>query len=65
MIELLRRYLRLMRTHDFSYWYSDDHAVFTIENDKRTKIIMLKAVLLLGPKGRRIVAKAERKYGYV
>jgi hypothetical protein len=65
MIELLRRYLRLMRTHDFSYWYSDDHAVFTIENDKRTKIIMLKTVLLLIPKGSRIVARAEKRYGYV
>jgi len=65
MIELLRRYLRLMRTHDFSYWYSDDMAVFLTENDKRITIIMLRASLMLVPRGRRIVKMAERRYGHV
>lgn len=65
MLQVLRRYLRLMRTHDFSYNYSDDMDFYFAENDKRVNLIMLKSVLLLVPKGRRFVAKAERRYGHV
>jgi hypothetical protein len=65
MLQLLRRYLRLMRTHDFSYHYSDDMDFWLDENQKRIKIIMLKITLMLTRKGRKIVTLAERKWGYV
>lgn len=65
MIEMLRKFLRLMRTHDFSYSYSDDFQLWQRENMKRINLIMLKGVLLLTPRGRYFVKKAEKKYGYV
>jgi hypothetical protein len=65
MLQLLRRYLRLMRTHDFSYHYSDDYDFWKRENEKRIKLVMLKITLLLTRKGRKIVTLAEKRYGYV
>jgi hypothetical protein len=65
MLQLLRRYLRLMRTHDFSYHYSDDISVWLDENQIRIEIIMLKGALLLSLRGRWFVAKAEKRYGHV
>jgi hypothetical protein len=65
MLQLLRRYLRLMRTHDFFYSYSDDYGLWKRENDKRIRILMLKSALLLTSRGQWFVMKAEKKYGYV
>ena len=65
MLQLLRRYLRLMRTHDFSYHYSDDYNFWQRENETRIKLLMLKITLVLTKKGRKIVTLAERKWGYV
>jgi uncharacterized protein with PIN domain len=65
MLQLLRRYLRLMRTHDFSYNYTDDMDIYLSENDKRINLIMLKSALVLTSRGRWFVARAEQKYGQV
>lgn len=65
MLQILRMYLRLMRTHDFSYNYSDDNDVYLRENEKRVHLIMLRKSLTLTPKGRWFVAKAEKRYGRV
>lgn len=65
MLQLLRRYLRLMRTHDFSYHYCDDAHFWSGENQKRINIIMLKSVLLLTSRGRWFIEKAEARYGHV
>lgn len=65
MLQLLRRYLRLMRSHDFSYNYTDDMNVYLDENDKRVNLIMLKSVLVLTPRGRWFVTKAEKRWGHV
>jgi hypothetical protein len=65
MLQLLRRYLRLMRTHDFSYNYSDDIDFYFNENDKRVNLIMLKSALVLTLRGRWFVARAEQRYGQV
>jgi hypothetical protein len=65
MPNLLRRYLRLMRTHDFSYHYADDADFWLRENKKRIALIMLRSALILTQRGRWFVAKAERRYGHV
>jgi hypothetical protein len=65
MLQLLRRYLRLMRTHDFSYSYTDDYSLWKRENDKRIRIMMLKGALLLTSRGRWFITRAERRYGHV
>jgi hypothetical protein len=65
MPELLRRYLRLMRSHDFSYQYSDDYDFYLNENAKRIQLLLLKECLVLTPKGRWFVTKAEKRYGHV
>ena len=65
MIELLRRYVRLMRTHDFSYQWSSDNNYWNKENCKRIKILMLKMALMSSPQGRLLIALAERRYGHV
>jgi hypothetical protein len=65
MLKLLRRYLRLMRTHDFSYSYTDDFALWQKENMVRINLIALKATLSLVPRGQWFVKRAEKKYGYV
>jgi hypothetical protein len=65
MLQLLRRYLRLMRTHDFSYNYSDDWNFYYSENLKRIAIIGLRMNLVLTPRGRWFVTKAEKRYGHV
>lgn len=65
MKELTRRYLRLMRIHDFSYSYTDDFQLWQRENTIRINLIVLKGVLVLTPRGRWFVKKAEKKYGYV
>lgn len=65
MLSMLRMYLRLMRTHDFSYNYSDDAGVYLRENKKRVNLIMLKSALLLTPRGRQFIVRAEKRYGYV
>jgi hypothetical protein len=65
MLQLLRQYLRLMRTHDFSYHYSDDYELWRRENDKRVKLLMFRSTLLLTQQGRWFVTKAERRYGHV
>jgi hypothetical protein len=65
MLQLLRRYLRLMRTHDFSYNYTDDMDVFFRENQKRIDILWLKKTLILTSGGRKFITLAERRYGHV
>jgi hypothetical protein len=65
MIELLRRYLRLMKTHDFSYHYCDDFQFWFSENEKRIEILMLRGALLLTLRGRWFITKAEARYGHV
>jgi hypothetical protein len=65
MLELLKRYLRLMRTHNFSYHYVDNFREWQRENEKRIRIIMFKGALLLTERGQWFVKKAEKKYGYV
>lgn len=65
MLQLLRRYLRLMRIHDFSYHYSGDISVWLDENQIRIKLITLRRTLVLTSRGRWFVAKAEGRYGYV
>lgn len=65
MLELLRKYLGLMKTHNFSYHYVDDFQEWKQEDEKRIKIMMLKTVLLLTPRGRFFIARAEKKYGQV
>ena len=65
MIELLRRYTRLMKTHDFSYQYSDDRDYYWRENLERLHVMKMKSILSLTPRGRRVVAMAEKRYGYV
>lgn len=65
MLELLRQYLKLMRTHNFSYHYVDDFREWKRENEKRIKIMMFKGALLLTQRGRWFIKKAEKKYGQV
>jgi uncharacterized protein with PIN domain len=65
MLQLLRRYLRLMRTHDFSYSYSDDFQFWFSENEKRIEILMLRSALLLTSRSRWFITRAERRYGHV
>jgi hypothetical protein len=65
MLELLRRYLRLMRTHDFSYCYTDDVQVWRKENQKRIDILTLKGILLLTSQGRWFITRAEKRWGHV
>ena len=65
IIETLRRYVYLMRTHDFAYNYSDDYSHYRKENLKRICILEMKATLRLTLYGRYIMEMAERKYGYV
>ena len=62
---MLRQYVRLMRTHDFSYQYSDSPQIWQKENQKRITIMMLKTALLLLPLGRKVVIRTESKYGEV
>ena len=64
-VEFLRKYVRLMRTHDFSYQYSDDINLWNRENNKRIKILALRMTLISRPWGRRVVTLAERRYGHV
>lgn len=65
MLELLRKYLRLMKTHDFSYHFIDDFNEWQKEDKKRIELIVLKGVLIITSKGRWFVKRAEKKYGYV
>jgi hypothetical protein len=65
MLELLKKYLRLMKTHDFSYCYTDNSRIWRKENQKRIDILMTKGCLLLTSRGRRFVEKAEKRYGGV
>lgn len=65
MLELIRKYLRLMKSHDFSYHYSDDFEFWQRENMKRINLLLLKGCLLLTPKGRFFITRAEKKYGHV
>lgn len=65
MLQLLKRYLRLMRTHDFSYHYADDMSFWLDENQIRIEIIMLKGSLLLTSRGRWFITRAEKRYGRV
>jgi hypothetical protein len=65
MLELVKIYLRLMRTHDFSYCYIDDVYEWRKENEKRIRILMFKGCLLLTSRGRWFIEKAEKRYGYV
>lgn len=65
MLQLLRRYLRLMRIHDFNYNYSDDFSFWLEENQRRIDILMLRIALISSSKGRWFVTRAERRYGHV
>jgi hypothetical protein len=54
-----------MKSHNFSYHYVDDFHEWKRENEKRIRIMLFKGALLLTPRGRWFIARAEKKYGQV